>query len=127
MSCYSVRVINNESYYQDFRYRDCDGYVYIQSLPPGWNRVYEASEIIEYGTLEIENLTEETPQEQVISGIRYFNSVNWGEVYEASLWHNKRATVTNDFGIIYTVEQNSDAWQYQLTDFDVENSNWDEL
>lgn len=59
--------------------------------------------------------------------IKYDNNINWGEVYEASHWKSDETVLYDDFGIVYIVEQNSDAWQYQLTEFDAENSTWNEL
>lgn len=141
MACNQYRVYNPESFTQEFRFKDCDGYGYTLFVTAGYTTgARNISEILDIGTMILldadgnpidpEQPPVEPPVEEevVYTGeIRYHNDINWGEVYEASYFHYDSTLLDNNFGIVYTVEDNSDSWRYQLTDFDVENSTWNEL
>jgi hypothetical protein len=128
MSCNSQRVINNEDYSQLFRYVNCEGFPYTATILAGQTALFPyVSEIVEYGTLELDPPIGATPQERLIADIRYYNNIEWGEVYEVSSWYSEDSVIDNDYGLYYVVEANSDNWQYQLTNFDIENNTWEEI
>lgn len=139
MSCNYYIVTNPEDFEQNLVFLDCDGYAYNRTYPANYAGLEFSgiSQIINQGTLILELVDPENPIENLPDNpptqiptdlpIRYINNIEYGDVYEVSHWISEDVILLDEYGVYYADMAFADYWVYQITNWEIENTTWDEI